>query len=200
MSLKNLKDVLVSLHEDAIVSMKGMSSSHLSEGIPIATLRHTEMAEELVTLQATVSSTVEFMLGSLPDKTFQVEVVDELVVEFWKVEERLGERICDLLLRLPFILARLANHVDEATGQRGVELAARWEADPELEALRTSVTRVRDLVLDRVDEPSSLATSLSRAVELLEGWVDAAAANGVYWGTCSTLVATLSHFPKLEVM
>jgi hypothetical protein len=158
------------------------------------------MAGELVTLQATVSSTVEFMLGSLPDKTFQVEVVDELVVEFRKVEERLGERICDLLLRLPFILARLANHVDEATGQRGVELAAQWEADPELEALRTSGTRVRDLVLDRVDEPSSLATSLSRAVELLEGWVDAAAANGVYWGTCSTLVATLSHFPKLEVM
>jgi hypothetical protein len=47
--------------------------------------------------------------------------------------------------------------------------------------------------------PSSLATSLSMAVELLVGHVDVAAANGVRWETQSALVATLSHFLKLEV-
>jgi hypothetical protein len=45
--------------------------------------------------------------------------------------------------------------------------------------------------------PSSLATSLSTAVELLEYHVDAAAANEVCWGTQSSLVATLSHFSEL---
>jgi hypothetical protein len=52
--------------------------------------------------------------------------------------------------------------------------------------------------LDNADEPSSLAASLSMAVELLEGWVDFAAANGVRWGTRSALVAALSHFLKLD--
>jgi hypothetical protein len=36
--------------------------------------------------------------------------------------------------------ARLANRLDEATGQLRVELAARWEANVELEAMRTSAT------------------------------------------------------------
>jgi hypothetical protein len=53
-------------------------------------------------------------------------------------------------------------------------------------------------VLDNADEPSSLAASLSVAVELLEGWVDFMAANGVRWGTRSALVAALSHFSKLD--
>jgi hypothetical protein len=35
MSLPYLKDVLVSLHEDVIVSIKGMSSSKLSQQVPI---------------------------------------------------------------------------------------------------------------------------------------------------------------------
>jgi hypothetical protein len=41
------------------------------------------------------------------------------------------------------------------------------------------VARVWDLVLDWADGPSSLIASLSTVVEMLEGWVDAAAANGV---------------------
>jgi hypothetical protein len=53
--------------------------------------------------------------------------------------------------------------------------------DAELEALWTLVVRVRDLVLDWADGPSSLAVSLSMVVELLEGWVDATAANEVRW-------------------
>jgi hypothetical protein len=35
-------------------------------------------------------------------------------------------------------------------------------------------------------------------VELLEGQVDAAAANGIHWGTQSFLVAALSYFLELE--
>jgi hypothetical protein len=76
-------------------------------------------------------------------------------------------RICDLLLGPPLSWARLVDHLDEAAGQHRAELAARREADDELEALRTLVARVWDLMLDNADGPSSLAASLSMAVELL---------------------------------
>jgi hypothetical protein len=65
--------------------------------------------------------------------------------------------------------------------------------------MRTSATQVRNLVLDRADRLSSLAASLSMVVDLLEGRVDAAAANGVCCGTRATLVAVLSHFLELEL-
>jgi hypothetical protein len=85
-----------------------------------------------------------------------------------------------------------------------VELATRWEVDAELEALQTSTARVWGLVLGSTDGPSSLATSMSVAAELLKGRIDAAAANGVHWGSSSTLVAAMSHFlelkTKLEVL
>jgi hypothetical protein len=79
-----------------------------------------------------------------------------------------------------------------------VELAARWEVDTELEAMRTSTSQVQDLVLDGVDMPSSLVASLFMLVELIKGWVDTTTANGVRWGPRSTLVAALSHFPELK--
>jgi hypothetical protein len=60
--------------------------------------------------------------------------------------------------------ARLADRLEEAAGQLGAELAARWEANTELEALQTSATWVRDLVLDGADGPSSLATTMFPAV------------------------------------
>jgi hypothetical protein len=47
-------------------------------------------------------------------------------------------RICDLLLGSPFDQARLADCMYKATRQLGVDLAARWEAYAELQALRTS--------------------------------------------------------------
>jgi hypothetical protein len=56
------------------------------------------------------------------------------------------------------------------------------------------------LVLDNVDGLSSLAASLSKVVELLEGWIETAATNGVCWGTRSALVSILSHFPELKSM
>jgi hypothetical protein len=102
-------------------------------------LRHTEMDGELATFQA-----AESVHGRSPDETFWVDVVGELAAEFWKLEElcswleQLGTRICDLLLGLPFGWARWADHLDEAAGWLGVELAARQEVDTEPEALQTS--------------------------------------------------------------
>jgi hypothetical protein len=49
----------------------------------------------------------------------------------------------------------------------------------ELEALWPSAARVRDLMLGNADELSSLVASLSMAVELLKGWIDTVASNGV---------------------
>jgi hypothetical protein len=67
-----------------------------------------------------------------------------------------------------------------------------------MEDLQILTAQVWDMVLHRADEPSSLAASLSMVVELLEGWVNAAAANRVRWGTWSALVGALLHFSELE--
>jgi hypothetical protein len=37
------------------------------------------------------------------------------------------------------------------------------------------------------------------AVELIDVWIDAVAHNGVRWRSHSMLVATMSHFPELEL-
>jgi hypothetical protein len=66
-----------------------------------------------------------------------------------------------------------------------VEQAARRGADAEMEALQTSAVHFQDLVLGGADRPSSLAMSMPVAMELLEGWIDTVAANGVYWGAHS---------------
>jgi hypothetical protein len=55
--------------------------------------------------------------------------------------------------------------------------------DAELEALQTSAARVQDLVLDILNGSSSLKASLSMVVELLKGWIDVVADNGVCSGT-----------------
>jgi hypothetical protein len=80
---------------------------HLFEGMLLTALRHTEMAGELASLWAAVSSVVESVLGGSPNDTFHMEVVGELAAEFLKLEERhswlerSAVRICDLLLGLP---------------------------------------------------------------------------------------------------
>jgi hypothetical protein len=69
---------------------------------------HIEMVGELATLQAAVSSTTEFALGCLPNETFQVQVMDELIAKFWKQQERRshlerpGVRVYDLIIGPPF--------------------------------------------------------------------------------------------------
>jgi hypothetical protein len=133
-----------------------------------------------------------------------MEVVGELVAKFQKLEEQCSRlerptmRICDLLLRPPPGRTRLTDHLNEATEQLRVELATQQEVHVELEALLTSTMHVRDLVLDNTDGLSSLAASMSTVVELLEGRIDAAAANGVHWGSHSALVAAVSHFLELK--
>jgi hypothetical protein len=135
-----------------------------------------------------------------------VEVVGKLVTKFHKVEHRCSRlelpapRICDLLLRPPPYQARLADHLDKATGQLIVELAAQWEADAELEALQTLAAQVWDMVLGSVDVLSSLTASMSVAVELLEGQIDTATTNGVRWEFRYAIVAPVSHFLRTYVV
>jgi hypothetical protein len=154
-------------------------------GIWAAVLHHTKMVGGLATLRAAVSSATGSVLGRSPAETSRVEVMEELVAKFWRLEEMCSwleqpnARICDLLLGPPLNQARCADYLDEAVGQLQEELVARREVNAELEALRTSAERVRDLVLGNIDELSSLAASLSAVVELLEGLVDTTAANGV---------------------
>jgi hypothetical protein len=94
--------------------------------------------------------------GRSPNDTFHVEVVGELVAKFQKLEERRSQlerpvvRIYDLLLGPPPGRARLTDCLDEVAEQLGVELAARQEADAGLWLM-----------------------------ELLEGWINAATANGI---------------------
>jgi hypothetical protein len=130
-----------------------------------AALHHTEVAGELNVLRVTVSSAVQLVLGHFPDETFWVEVMDELVAEFWRLEElclrleRPGMRICDLLLGSPLSQARWADHLDKAVGRLEAKLAARREVDVELEAMQTSAARVRGFPLDGVNGSSSLAVA-----------------------------------------
>jgi hypothetical protein len=50
------------------------------------------------------------------------------------------------------------------------------------------------MVLKWSDEVSSLAASMSLVVDLIEGHINAVAANVVYWEAQLTLTAALSHF------
>jgi hypothetical protein len=151
-----------------------------------------------------MSSAVESRLGRSPSDTFHVEVMHELATEFQKMEDRRSwlerptERICVLLLGPRTGQARLADHLDEDAGELRVELALGREVDAELEALRTSVARVWDLVLGSADGLSSMVASMSTAGELLEGRIDAATTDGVYWGSSSMLVAIVSLFLELK--
>jgi hypothetical protein len=61
------------------------------------------------------------------------------------------------------------------------------------------IARARGLVLDNADMSSSLTTSMSVVGEQFESRIDAAAANGVRWGSYSTLVDTVLHFPELDL-
>jgi hypothetical protein len=60
------------------------------------------------------------MLGRLPDETFRVKIVGELVAEFWKLEKQHSclewpvMRIYDLHLGLPSSRVPLADRLEEA--------------------------------------------------------------------------------------
>jgi hypothetical protein len=113
----------------AIVGPSWMRN-HLLEMMWAAAIHHIEMAGELAALQTAVTSVMELMLGCSPDETFQVEITDELVTQFRKLEELCswlewpGAKICELLLRPPPDQARVADHLDEAAIRLEVELIA----------------------------------------------------------------------------
>jgi hypothetical protein len=75
------------------------------ERMRVAAIHHIEMVGELAALQVAMTSIVELVLGCSPDETFRVEIVDEMVAQFQKLEElcsrleRPDVRICDLLGR-----------------------------------------------------------------------------------------------------
>jgi hypothetical protein len=54
-------------------------------------------------------------------------------------------------------------------------------------------------VLQRFSEAPSLAAVLFLIVDLIEGSVDAATANGVHWGARLVLTTILSHIAELEL-
>jgi hypothetical protein len=90
----------------------------LSEGMQIAALYHTKMAEELAMLWAVVSSTTKFELGRSRNETFRAEVVDDLVAKFWRQDEwsacleRPRARVCDLILGAASDRAQLDEQLD----------------------------------------------------------------------------------------
>jgi hypothetical protein len=133
----------------------------------VASLCHAGVVGELTALRAAVSSTLELVLGCSPGEISRVEVVSELTAKFQKLEELCpqlevpGMKICSLLLGPPPGQARWADRLEEAVERLEAALAERRQVDALLEALRTSATLNRDLVLGEADRPSSLVTSLS---------------------------------------
>jgi hypothetical protein len=77
-------------------------------------------------------------------------------------------------------------------------MAEQCRVNAELEALQTSVSSVRDLVLGHASGSSSLAASLAMVVKEVENRVNTTVANGFRWGARSALVVILSHFPELK--
>jgi hypothetical protein len=57
-------------------------AKHISEGMRLAALRHTEVVGELVAFWAVVSSATKLVLGRSPGNTARTDVVRELVTEF----------------------------------------------------------------------------------------------------------------------
>jgi hypothetical protein len=110
----------------------------MSEGMRLAALYHTEVVGELAAFQAAVSSTTKSVLGRLLGNTTHMEMLGELVAEFWKVDGRSSKleqprtRICGLLLGPPPSRIWLADHLDEVTRQLRVELVMRREAEAKL--------------------------------------------------------------------
>jgi hypothetical protein len=62
------------------------------------------MAKQFTKLRVVVSSTVECVLMRLPTEAFRLDVVDDLVAEFWKQEEwrlhheKSGVKVYDMIL------------------------------------------------------------------------------------------------------
>jgi hypothetical protein len=172
--------LLRALGAELCVAIVGPSwvRSHLSVRMWTAALRNAELAGELTMLWSIVSYDTERVLGRSPNETFWVEVMDELVAKFRRLEELCSRlegpsaMIYDLLHGPPPGQARCSDGLGEAA------LAAPNQ----------------DLLLGNADKLSSLVAYLFMIAKLLEGRIDTADANGIRYGTRSALVAILSHF------
>jgi hypothetical protein len=89
------------------------------------------MVGDLTPFRAVVSSTMELVLGRLLGETSRVEVVNELVTKFQRLEELCSRlkgpsmRIYALLIGLLASQSRWANHLDEAVRRLEVKIAER---------------------------------------------------------------------------
>jgi hypothetical protein len=83
------------------------------------------------------------VLGRSPNETFQVEITDEQVAQFRKLEELCSQlewpsmRIYDLLIGPPPDPARWADCLDKATRRLEAKLIAWRQLNTKLDALRT---------------------------------------------------------------
>jgi hypothetical protein len=170
--------------------------SPLSVRMWVAALLHAGVVGELTVLRAIVSTVVELVLGHSPDETSRMEVMNEPTAKFWWLEELcsrldgLGVRIHGLLLEPPPDQAQWADHLDKAAEQLEAELAERHQVDAELDILLCCTCSGPGTVRCR--------RSIFTGNIAVESRIDAATANGVRWGTQSTLVTILSHFPELK--
>jgi hypothetical protein len=95
----------------------------------VTALHHTEMVRELATLRLAVSCTVELVLGRSPGETSRVEVENELVAKFQRLEELCswleghGARICGLLVGPPASQDRWVDRLDKAAGRLEAKMA-----------------------------------------------------------------------------
>jgi hypothetical protein len=103
----------------------------LSARLRATALCHTKMVGDLTPFRAVVSSTVELVLGRLLGETSRVEVVNELVTKFQRLEELCSRlkgpsmRIYALLIGLLASQSRWANHLDEAVRRLEAKIAER---------------------------------------------------------------------------
>jgi hypothetical protein len=113
-----------------------------SEGMRIATVCHTEMAGQLATLWAAVSSTAQTVLRRSRTKAFWVNVVEGMIAEFQEQAKRhlclknSSMRICNVILGTPFNQVRLTDRLEEAIGQIQADQAKHRKATPNWRACK----------------------------------------------------------------
>ena len=166
----------------------------LSDVMQSAASSHRELVRQHDDLRGAVISATTTLTGrSFTGLSLAESLVDaarELRENHSRVQSA-GYRLCDLALGPPTSRVQLTARLDEACRQ--------IEADGvELEDFRAAAARIRDVVLGASQGPSSLPAALESVADAVENRLDAAATNGVRWGTRSSLVVTLSHFPELE--
>jgi hypothetical protein len=133
----------------------------------------------------TVSSAAQSVLGCLPNDAFLEDVVGETLAKFWEQAkqflhlENFGLTVCNLILGPADDQVQPIVYQEEAIGRLQAMQEEHQEVVIKLRAQGSSTTWVQDLVLKGSDGASSLAASLSSAVDLIEGRINTVATNRV---------------------